>query len=52
MGICSMAQGAQLGVLWWPKGVGGEVWSGREAQQEGDICTHVADSFVVQQKQR
>ena len=38
-----MAQGAQLGALWWPRGVG---WgAGREVQEGKDICTHIADSL-------
>ena len=44
MGTCSKAQEAQLGALWWPRWVG---WggSGREAQEEGDICICTADSL-------
>ena len=38
MGICCITQEAQLGALWQPRGVG---W---EAQEEGDICIHMADS--------
>ena len=38
-----LTQGAHLGALWWPKGVG---WggSGREAQKGGDICILIADA--------
>ena len=39
MGSCYIAQGAQLGALWWPGG-----WAGREAQEGGDECIHMADS--------
>ena len=48
-GTCSIAQGAQLGALWWPSGVGWGI--GREVHEGRDICLHVADiHFVVQQK--
>lgn len=44
VGSYCAAQGAQLGVPWWPRGVG---WCrGRRAAQEGgDICTHIADAL-------
>lgn len=38
MGSCWIAQGAQLGALRRPRGVG---W---EAQDGGDVCIHIADS--------
>ena len=43
MGNCSIAQTAQSGALWQPRGVG---WGGggREVQEEGDICILMADS--------
>ena len=43
MGICSMTQGTQTGVLWQPKGWDGE-GGGREVQEGGDICIPLADS--------
>ena len=39
-GICSLAEGAQLGVLCPPRCVGG----GREAREGGDMCMPLADS--------
>ena len=44
MGACCVTQGAQLSVLWWPRwmGQGGD---GREVQEEGGICIHMADSL-------
>ena len=44
MGTCYKAQGAQLGALWWPRGVDWG-WSGREAQEEMDKGMHMVDSF-------
>ena len=42
VGSCCIAQGAQPGALWRPRGVGcGE---GREAQEGGDICILKTDS--------
>ena len=38
-------QGAQLGALWWPGGVGCR--GGWEAQEERDICTLTADSCCL-----
>ena len=39
-GKLCVAQGSQLSALWWPSRVGG-----REAQEGGDICIHIADSL-------
>ena len=44
MGPCGLAQGAELGALWWPTGVH-RGWGGRETQEEGDICIRIADSL-------
>ena len=42
MGICCMAQEAQTGALYQPRGLG---WGGRwEVQKGGDICIPMADS--------
>ena len=41
MGTCCIAQRAQLGARWSPRGVG----SGREVQEGGDICVHMAESL-------
>ena len=42
MGSCCGAQGAQLGALWQPRGMG---WmGGREAQEGEDIGILLADS--------
>ena len=42
VGNCCKAQGAQLGALWCPRGLG---WGfGREVQKEGDMCIRIADS--------
>ena len=38
MGSCCIAQGAQLGALWWPRRVD-------EAQEGGDRCVHMTDSL-------
>ena len=38
-----MAQETQTGVLYQPRGVGGE-GDGREVQKGGDICIPMADS--------
>ena len=43
MGSCCIAQGDQLGALWGPRGMDRE--GGREAQEGGDICIHIADSL-------
>ena len=43
MGICCMAQETQTGVLYQPRGVGGE-GDGREVQKVGDIGIPMADS--------
>ena len=40
MGSFCIAQGAHLGALWWPGGVG---WG--EAQEGRDIGIHIADSL-------
>ena len=60
VGSCCIAQGAQLGALWWPRGVGcgwGWVWGGggvslrRETQEGGDIYIYLKlIHVVVQQK--
>ena len=44
MGSCCIAKGAQLVALWSPKGMG-LAWDGREFQEGGDTCIHMADSF-------
>ena len=43
VGSCCIAQGTQLGALWWPREMGWEDGR-REAQQGGDICILMADS--------
>ena len=40
-GSCSVVQGAQLGALWWPGGMGWD--GGREAQEWEEICIFMAD---------
>ena len=35
-------KGVLFTAMWWPRGLGWE--GGREAQEGGDICTHMADS--------
>ena len=40
MGVCCMKQGAEIGALQQPRGVGG----GSEVQEGEDICIPVADS--------
>ena len=42
MGICSMTQGAQTGVLSQPREVG---WGGRDIQEGRDTCIPMADSY-------
>ena len=42
VGHCWVAHGAQLGALWGPRGLGCR--GGREAQEWGDTCMHIADS--------
>ena len=49
VGSCYIAQGAHLGALWWPRGVGWER-GGSEAKEGGDICIYQLTHFVVQQK--
>ena len=39
MGSCSIAQGAQSGALWQPRGMG---WGWKEVQ--GDMCIPMTDS--------
>ena len=41
VGSCCMAQGAQLGALWWLERWGG---GGREGLEKGDAYIHMADS--------
>ena len=44
MGTCCIAQWAQFGALWWPRGLGcrgGE----KEAQEGGDVCIYIGDSL-------
>ena len=45
MGSCHIAQGVQLGALWWPRGVDGQEGgdNGWEVQEGEDI--HIADSL-------
>ena len=45
MGTCCIAQGAELGALWWPRWVGWGGGGGREVQKGGDIGIHTADSL-------
>ena len=52
MGRSCIAQGAQPGALWQPKGAG---WNGggggrEKAQEKGDICVLVADSCCCMEK--
>ena len=42
-GYWETAQGAQLGVVWWPRGVGWR-WFGGRSKSEG-TCIHTADSL-------
>ena len=42
-----MAQGGQLGALWWPRGVGWR-WGRREVQEGWDICVHACMPGHVQ----
>ena len=46
MGSCCLAQGAQSGTLWQPRGVG---CGRREAQEGGDICIFMLICVVVWQ---
>ena len=45
MVTCYKAQGAQLSALDDLEGWDGG-WSGKEVQEGGDICLHMADSLV------
>ena len=46
VGSCCMAQGAQLGALWWPRGMGrGRSRGRREVQEGGDICICITGSL-------
>ena len=45
VGICCMAQGAQLGDLRWPWWVGNAGGGCGEVQEGGDTCVHMADSL-------
>ena len=48
VGSCCTAQGAQLGALWGPRGVG--CGGGREAQKGGHVYTVVGDSYCCTTK--
>ena len=43
MGSACIAQGAQVGALWLPRGVGW-VGDGKEVQEGGAMCMSMADS--------
>ena len=44
VGSCCIAQGAQLNVLWWPRGVGYRM-AGRVVHEGGYICIYIADHW-------
>ena len=50
VGSCCMAQGAQLGALWWTREVGWAV-GGREASEGGDVRIHGAVLSKQQKKE-
>ena len=45
VGTCGISQGVQLGALWWPRWVRWGWGGGREAQEGGVLCIHIADSL-------
>ena len=46
MGSSSIAQGDQLGALWWSWGVGLGGWEGgSRGSRYGDVCMHITDSL-------
>ena len=44
VGTCHIALEAQLGALWWPRGVG---WGsgGTEVHEGGGVCIYIVDSL-------
>ena len=50
MGSCCIAQGAQLGALWWSRGWDEACWEGRLRREDMQVYAWLIPS-VVQQKQ-